>query len=657
MLESPGELLKFNLQQPLSLAATQVNPSPAAFAIDLRTDLANCMRRGNVWLSESPDMDVRGNLQLAVSGVMDLSHVEVVSANWGCEPLVLATSQMTLSEPRLIGKFGGRIDTKDLTRLVVDVLQVQSTSFSIGAEDQAKPGSNQSRIGQAMWRVDLNRLMRSVGADASLANQATDPAASKISATGMLQGQLAWEVSPQAAGINTRIDGQDIVVLSQTGTSQPSTIWREPNLVANLAGTWLAATGAVDVPKFQLQLPWLNYDGKVAYESGEQGQTIRVTGQAAYDAAQLAARLKPFTGEQIQLQGQQTVPIEVSWGSGADVEQPFMTGLNATARLAWEQGAVAGIPIGKADVPVTIESGNLMSAAEIPVSGGALRWDLESDLAADALVIRQKPMLVLDNVQITDQMCQGWLKYVAPLMADVTSVDGRLSLRLDQAALTPAEPLKQSVVGQIVIHDATVGPGPISNQIILITKQLEAIRKQDLTRTVSSTQKVWLTMPEQRIDFQMLDGRVIHQNLNVKIGDANITTTGSVGLDGQMDMKASLPIPDDWAAKSPWLAGFRGQSLDFPIRGTLSNPQLDSQLLSKLGKETVQNAADGLLRQGLNRGLDKLLGGQDNAPAEGAANPNPNPIQGIGEQILKGNGLNLPGLFPVFGGQQTPPGK
>jgi hypothetical protein len=704
-LAASSEQLRFELRQALALNAAAGTAEPAAFAVDLRTDLASCTRRGNVWLTEPPQMSVGGQLQLAVNGVLDLAHIEVLNANWGCEPLVISTPQLTLSEPKLIGKFGGRVDTSDLTRLIVDVLQVQSTSFSIGAEDQAKPGDDASRVGQAMWRVDLARLMRNVGSESNVTIDPSLPAASKISATGMLQGQLAWEVSPQAAGFNTRIDGQDIVVLSQaagtnnsptansaiTSTQQSSSpatrtdvIWQEPSLVANLAGTWVAATGAIDLPKCQLQAPWLNYDGKLTYRAIETprdtahspGQTsgdasaspgptgseavdqplfaLEMNGQMVYDAAQLSAKLKPYTGDQVQLSGQQSVPVHVSWRGGQDPQESLLTGLNLATRLGWEQGSVAGIPLGKADVPITIDAGQLLSSAEIPVSGGALRWDLSSNLAAAEWLILQQPMQVLDNVQITDPMCKSWLKYVAPLLAEATSVDGRLSLRVDKAALNPVEPIKQNVAGQVIIHNATVGPGPLSNQVILLAKQIEAVRKQDPTRMVSNTQKVWLNMPEQTIDFEMIDGRVAHRNLHVKVGDATIATNGSVRLDGQMEMQATLPIPDDWADKSPWLAGLRGQSLQFPVRGTLSNPQIDSQLLTQLSEQTVRSTADNLLRQGLNRGLDKLLGGQDNNTGSEAGNSNP--LQGLGDQILKGQfpkgqGLQIPGIFPGFGGQ------
>ncbi len=164
-------------------------------------------------------------------------------------------------------------------------------------------------------------------------------------------------------------------------------------------------------------------------------------------------------------------------------------------------------------------------------------------------------------------------------------------------------------------------------------------------------------MPEQRIKFRVENGRVSHENLSVKIGDATISTSGGVYLNGSLQLLATMPIPDDWADKSPYLAGLKGQSLKFPVDGSLTDPSVDTRLLGQLGGETVQNAAMGLLNQGLNRGLEKLLGnptaqpqGQTQSTEQDSDQNSPNnspekAILGIGEQIFRGQGIKLPGLF------------
>ncbi len=362
-----------------------------------------------------------------------------------------------------------------------------------------------------------------------------------------------------------------------------------------------------NIENLQIQLPWMNFAGNVAYRTASAQQSIAMRGQAVYDSVALSAKLAPMTGNQVQLFGQQTVPIDVTWNSSNDSSASSLAGLKAVTRIGWEQARVAGILLGKADVPVTVDAGKLATAAEFAVSGGKLRWDVTSDLTANDLVIIQKPMTVLENVEITPEMCQGWLKYVAPLVAEATSIDGKMSLRLDDARLTPADPKRQTVAGQLIMHNVTVGPGPLSNQVISLVKQVDAIRKKDFTQAVS-TQTVWMNMPEQQIDFQMADGRITHRNVNVKVGDANISTTGSVSVDRQLDMMATMPIPDDWIEKSPLLVGMRGQSLNFPVRGTIQKPQMDAEGLRQFSRQAVQGAATGLIQQQLSKGLGKLFG-------------------------------------------------
>jgi translocation and assembly module TamB len=615
-LTALDEKLTVDLQEPLSLVAraegVPVAP-PAAFEFTLVGDLAGWKRRGTVWLSEPPNMEIGGNINLAVGGRIDLNHVEISQANWGSKPIQISTPSLSIAEREMLGNFKGRIDTSDLTRLQVEALQVRATSFSIGAKDAAS-ADGKGRTGQAMFLVDLNQLLNNIDTSSGkVVVDPTQPTTAEMSATGRVQGQLLWEVTSEQAGLELKATGENIVVTSKSpGTIAPQPLWDEPTITSTLSGKWVVASGAVDISKLQVETPWCNYVGNLTYQTQDKLQQIITKGQAVVDTAKLSTKIGPMTGNQVQLFGQETIPIEAQWVSSNDPNTSMLAGLQAVTRIGWQQARVAGIDVGQADVPVTVSHGQLATKAEIPVSGGMLRWDVTSDLTAEEMVIHQSPMTVLENVEITDEMCKGWLKYVTPLIAEATSVDGRLSLVLNQAKLVPANPRKQTVVGQLIMHSAEVGPGPLSNQIIGMVKQIDALRKKDFTQAASS-QQVWMKMPEQRVDFQMVDGQVSHRNLNVRVGDVTLSTAGSVDVSGQMNMLASMPIPDDWVEKSPLLAGLRGQSLQFPIHGTLKQPQINSESIRQLGRQTVQNAAQGLLEKGLSRGFEKIFGGP--APA------------------------------------------
>ncbi len=625
-LTSAQERLVIDLREPVRLvAATTAAPAipPAAFTVQLTGDLANWQRRGTSLQALPADYVFRGNVNLGIEGRLDMQHAEVLQADWRMEPFELSTPQVHMAESQMVGNFKGRVDTSDLARLAVEKLEVQATSFSLGAADAAASDGSGGRIGRAAFLVDLGKLMNNVRSggqprtDLVLPPGAVPP--TQIGASGRVQGLLNWQVSSVAATFNLDSNLENIAVESrnQVGATVAK-LWDEPSGKAILGGKYDLVTSALVLDAMQLQLPWINYSGTMDYKTVDLEQTIVIKGQAAYDAAKVADRLKPWTGGQVQLAGQKTVPVDVIWKGNTNSVGSSLAGLQAATRLGWEQARVVGINIGVADVPIAVTNGKLATAAEIPVSGGVVRWDVASDLTAEEMILYQKPMVVLENVAITPEMCQSWLKYVTPLIAEATSVEGRLSLKLDQASLNPSNPRNQTVVGQLLIHNAEVGPGPLSNQIINLVQQVNAIRKQDFTQAVS-TQKVWLKMPEQKIDFEMHNGQVVHRNVNFNVGDVTISSSGTVDIDGRMEMLAAMPIPDSWVQKSPLLVGMQGQSLKFPVHGTLTAPQLDTQSIRQFGRQQIQQAASGLLQQQLSKGLGKLFG----APPVQAAQPPP----------------------------------
>jgi hypothetical protein len=306
-------------------------------------------------------------------------------------------------------------------------------------------------------------------------------------------------------------------------------------------------------------------------------------------------------------------------------------------QLGWDSANVVGIEIGRADVPLSIQNGQFRSKTSIPVSQGAMRWDLESNVGGDPIVIRQAPEMVLENVAITPQMCQGWLKYVAPLLADVTSVQGQLSLQIDRAEIIPTDSLRQTIAGELLVQGATVGPGPLADQLLGIVQQIRTLRKGTAGQP-SGPSGSWLQMPEQRIQFAVDQGRVAHRNLQIQAGDVVINTAGSVGIDGDIELTASVPIQKDWIDGTPALASLAGQQIQFPIKGTLQKPQVDFQAFTSIGRQVAEAAVQGVLKNQLDRGLNKLLG----------------PLEKQFAPLQQGIQQNLPQLPQLPGGFQFP---
>jgi translocation and assembly module TamB len=245
---------------------------------------------------------------------------------------------------------------------------------------------------------------------------------------------------------------------------------------------------------------------------------------------------------------------------------------------------------------------------DLPVSEGRLKL-------APRLMLNSSPMLMvldkgplIEQMRISPEMCQTWLKYVAPMLADATQAEGKFSVNLSSAAIPLASPEAGDVQGVLTIHSAQVGPGPLSREFLTIAKQVKAIvEKRPLDPASTGISNEWLTMPQQNIDFQMRDGRVSHRGLELHSKDVVIRTHGSVGTDQTLSLVAEVPIRDEWVASDRILIGLKGQTLQIPIQGTLSQPKVDARVLEQLTKQMIGGAAKGLLEQELNKGLERLF--------------------------------------------------
>jgi hypothetical protein len=161
--------------------------------------------------------------------------------------------------------------------------------------------------------------------------------------------------------------------------------------------------------------------------------------------------------------------------------------------------------------------------------------------------------------------------------------------------------------GVLSVHSARVGPGPLSREFLGIAEQIRAVIEKRPPRAGAGGLDQWLELPSQEVAFQMVDGRVHHQGLQLQVGDVLFKTKGAVGFDDSLALLAEVPIRDQWVADDRYLSALRGQTIQLPVQGTLGRPQVDGQALAQLTRQAVGGAATRLLEQELNRGLERLL--------------------------------------------------
>ena len=110
--------------------------------------------------------------------------------------------------------------------------------------------------------------------------------------------------------------------------------------------------------------------------------------------------------------------------------------------------------------------------------------------------------------------------------------------------------------------------------------------------------------PNQEIEWSLRDGRVRHEGLRLQVGQLELTSSGSVGLDQSLDVVLGFKIPDSWLTGRPLLASLRGQTLFVPLEGSLENMDLKTGVLVRVNEQLLRQTTSELFRQGLKRLFD-----------------------------------------------------
>ncbi|HET6882250.1 MAG TPA: hypothetical protein VFI31_18945 [Pirellulales bacterium] len=209
---------------------------------------------------------------------------------------------------------------------------------------------------------------------------------------------------------------------------------------------------------------------------------------------------------------------------------------------------------------------------------------------------------VLDHVHATPGLCDAWLKFAIPVMAEVTQVDGEFSVDLAGCRLPLDKPATGQSAGTISVHNIELGPGPFLSEFEPVLATLGGLLGKPGAQPLDR-----LTIAhDSQVEFRMVDGRVYHRGLRLQLPELTIETYGSVGLDESLAMVAEISLADKLLAGGPLDGLVPSRPWQVPISGTLQKPKLDMRELSGLG-ETLRDTAKGLLGDKVESELNRLF--------------------------------------------------
>ena len=328
---------------------------------------------------------------------------------------------------------------------------------------------------------------------------------------------------------------------------------------------------------------------------------VRIQGSTQYDLKALVSKLRNLVGADVNLSGVEEMPFLLE-GCYA----PTM--VSGHSALAWDRADLFGFGFGAGNLDIRFDQSSLLFGnLEASVNEGTARLAPRVNLVPSPTLVLQKGR-ILENVVISAEMCQKWLRYVAPLLADATQAQGRFSLDLSELSVPLDNTSQSQIQGQLHIHRGQIGPGSMAYQIIALVKQVEDLLRRRLPRPLTQKSMPWIVLPTQDVTFSVVDGRVTHEDFQMLVGNVLLRTTGSIGFDHTLKMVVHIPIDDQWINGDRLLAGLRGTSLEIPIAGTVSEPRFDKRVIEQLGKQLLRGATRSLFEDELEKGLQKLFG-------------------------------------------------
>ena len=560
----------------------------------------------------------------------------------GLSETVVTSTAIELNAPKL--NYGSRHFHQPLVKIHFDgnyrwpANTMQARSITVVGDAlslAAKGDATAQRVAMDIkYRAKLDRIQGSVHEQIA-SNDVIQPVAYRPNqpvksdawmVLGDCQGDLSLRSLNQELIVEFTSTGKNIAILQparehasmqttgpwpQLETQQQAraaVVWSEPNL--EMGGKLRYKTGSETIVADQVQVAgdWFatTMSGHAAWAADS--SEIRLSGPSRLRMDEVTQRLSHLAGMDIQATGIHEANLSIQAFEEPDGEIGFVI----ATEMGWESGKIAGMKLGRAAIPIVLtETSVEVAPTQVPISEGNLSFAGQVHYRPGPLWMHLEPGTRADSIRLTSEMTDRWLKYLAPLVANATRIEGTLGAHLDEAIIVFDQPKQTQVSGRFNIGEVQMNAGPLASQIIQGVSELRSLANGFGSQPAPAAPTTNLvTLPPQTVDFAVSQGIVSHERMYLEMDRVQIVTSGRVGFDGSLNMIAQIPLDTRWLGKD--IQGLAGQVVTLPIDGSILRPSLDSsglrQIATRLGVQAVQGTAESYLQQQLNKSLNKIFG-------------------------------------------------
>ncbi len=546
------------------------------------------------------EFDAGGTLNFAGVTVVEPDRIRIEQGQYEVKQLGFVGYGANVREDRVVGEV-----TADYSLVSGDVgvqqATLQGSGISASAQNLKLTMSDAMQLaGSAAWRADINRIAEWFSLSTS---------ADSVNWFGAAEGMVEFANSPEGTDATFRGNLTDVVAtqrINPAGQTQQTMqlasnrqswveLWREGRVNLNGRLSLGSDFDSLQLHQLSTRSSSIDFDTKGVASDLSGVMNLNLEGSWKPNFNRINALLAAYSYNTVQLSGSSIQPFRISGPlfasspSGSWISDQ----LEVQTVVGWDKGQLLGLPIGQGDLSVDLRQ-QIATAQTvgngITVSGGVVTLQPQLDLRSDSPQLVHGEGRLIDQVQVTPEICRDCLKFVAPWLSDTTNAQGIITADLQGMNMPLLDPMKVSARGTLMMQDVTIAAGPMASQLLDTVTQIQAVLKPD---SRERKLKTWLRVEQQSIPLAVENGRVYHEGIKFSHDDLVIRTSGSVGFDQTINLVAKIPIADEWVEGNRYLESLRGQSISIPIGGTVDRPKVDRNAVQRLSSDLVRNAAQG----------------------------------------------------------------
>ncbi len=250
----------------------------------------------------------------------------------------------------------------------------------------------------------------------------------------------------------------------------------------------------------------------------------------------------------------------------------------ATAGVTFDYLKVPTTEIPNGRATVSLKEGIAALDFTTEINDGVLLFQPRVNLAQQPYsVTLPENAHILQNMTVTQLMLDEGLKFVSPLLPGSASPTGKINLKVPHFTMVLNDDPVMSIDTKVDIQtdNVTFTANDMMNTLVTMLKLDPTLRVTD-----------------QDIHVTVSEGKVVTENIALRLQDTHLTCHGTTDLKTQaIDFKLALPLTRALIGGSVAQRLDEGETLVLPIQGTISKPQLDLESIKSSLLSTARNTA------------------------------------------------------------------